>query len=77
MSQHTTYPGYRGKQACDARDIRRAGPGDEGAVVRLVREMAEGEDDKSPIDVQYARHFLASPVSGALLACDGDEGSGC
>ena len=48
--------------------IRHAGPGDEAAVVLLVREMAEGEDDASPIDEHYARHFLASPVSGALLA---------
>jgi len=53
--------------------IRRAGPGDEGAIVRLVREMAEGESDASPIDDQYARRFLASPVSGALLALDGGE----
>ena len=42
--------------------IRNAGPGDEPAVVRLVREMAEAEDDISPVDEHYARHFLASPV---------------
>lgn len=49
------------------------GPGDEPAVVRLVREMAEGEGDTSRIDEHYVRHFLASPVSGALLAHDGGE----
>ena len=48
--------------------IRQAGPGDEVAVVRLTQEMAAGEDDVSPIDERYARHFLASPVSGVLLA---------
>lgn len=53
--------------------IRTAGPGDEPAVVRLVREMAEGENDASRIDEHYVRHFLASPVSGALLAFDGTE----
>ena len=53
--------------------IRHAGPGDEAAIVLLVREMAEEDDDVSPIDEHYVRHFLASPVSGALLAHDGDE----
>jgi ribosomal protein S18 acetylase RimI-like enzyme len=50
--------------------IRPAGPGDEPDVVRLVREMAEGEDDVSPVDEHYVRHFLASPVSDVLLALD-------
>lgn len=52
--------------------IRHAGHGDEPAVVGLIREMAEGEDDASPIDEHYVRHFLASPVTGALLAFDGE-----
>jgi GNAT superfamily N-acetyltransferase len=51
--------------------IRHAGPGDETAIVGLVREMAEEEGDVSAIDEHYVRHFLASPVSGALLAEDG------
>ena len=38
--------------------------------------MAEGEDDASAIDEHYVRHFLASPVSGALLAYDGDDAVG-
>jgi GNAT superfamily N-acetyltransferase len=53
--------------------IRHAGPGDEPAVVRLVREMAEGEGEVSAIDEHYVRHFLASPISGALLALDGED----
>jgi GNAT superfamily N-acetyltransferase len=56
--------------------IRRAGPGDETAIVRLTQEMAAGEDDVSPIDEHYARHFLASPVSGVLLAEEAGEAVG-
>jgi GNAT superfamily N-acetyltransferase len=56
--------------------IRDAGPGDEGDIVRLVREMAEDEGDASAIDEHYVRHFLASPVSGALLAHDEDAAVG-
>ena len=55
-------------------DIRHAGPGDEAAIVRLVaRDGRRRETTSSPIDEHYARHFLASPVSGALLALDGGE----
>ena len=53
--------------------IRHAGPGDEAAVVLLVRQMAEEDEEISPIDEHYVRHFLASPVSGALLAHVGDQ----
>ena len=53
--------------------IRHAGPGDEPAVVHLVREMAQGEGVVSAIDEHYVRHFLASAVSGALLAHDGED----
>jgi GNAT superfamily N-acetyltransferase len=56
--------------------IRHAGPGDEAAIVRLVKEMAEGEGDVSAVDKHYVRHFMASPVSGALLAYDGDDAVG-
>jgi ribosomal protein S18 acetylase RimI-like enzyme len=56
--------------------VRHAGPGDELAIVRLVQEMAEGEGDVSAVDEHYVRQFLASPVSGALLAHDGDEAVG-
>jgi ribosomal protein S18 acetylase RimI-like enzyme len=56
--------------------IRSAGPGDEAAIVRLVREMAAGEGDQSPADEHYVRHFLASPASGVLLAGDAGEAVG-
>jgi ribosomal protein S18 acetylase RimI-like enzyme len=56
--------------------IRQAGPGDEDTLVRLTQEMAAGEDDVSPIDEHYARHFLASPVSGVLLAEESGEAVG-
>jgi len=53
--------------------IRRARPGDEGSIVRLAHEMAEGEHDVSPLDEPYARRFLASPATGVLLAEDGGD----
>ena len=56
--------------------IRQAAPGDETALVRLTQEMAAGEDDVSPVDEHYGRRFLASPVSGALLAEDDGEAVG-
>jgi ribosomal protein S18 acetylase RimI-like enzyme len=56
--------------------IREAGPGDELAIVRLVREMAEGELWASPVDEHYVRHFLATPATGVLLALDGGEAVG-
>lgn len=57
-------------------EVRQAGPGDAAAIVRLVREMAEAEQSPSPVDEDYARRFLASPGSGALLALDGGEAVG-
>jgi len=50
--------------------IRHAGPGDEPAVVDLVREMALAEGFPTSVDDHYVRHFLASPVCGVLLALD-------
>jgi ribosomal protein S18 acetylase RimI-like enzyme len=52
--------------------IRHAGPGDEPAVVELVQELAVALDYPTTIDEHYVRHFLASPVSDALLAIDDD-----
>jgi GNAT superfamily N-acetyltransferase len=52
--------------------VREAGPGDEEAIVDLVQEFAQAEDYPSLVDEHYVRHFLASPVSGALLAFDDD-----
>jgi ribosomal protein S18 acetylase RimI-like enzyme len=56
--------------------IRHTGPGDEAAIVRLVKEMAAGEGDVSAVDEHYVRHYMASPVSGALLAEDGEDAVG-
>jgi len=50
--------------------IRHAGPGDEPSVVELIQELAVAVDYHSTIDEHYVRHFLASPVSDALLAID-------
>jgi ribosomal protein S18 acetylase RimI-like enzyme len=50
--------------------IRHAGPGDEPAVVDLVQEMAVADDYPTTVDEHYVRHYLASPVSGVLLALD-------
>jgi ribosomal protein S18 acetylase RimI-like enzyme len=52
--------------------IRSAVPGDEPAVVELIQELAIADDYPTLIDEHYVRHFLASPVSNILLACDGD-----
>ena len=52
--------------------IRPAGPGDEPAVVELIQELAVTFDCPTTIDEHYVRHFLASPVSDILLACDDD-----
>jgi GNAT superfamily N-acetyltransferase len=52
--------------------IRQALPGDEQAIVDLVREFAAEEEYPTAIDEHYARHFLASPVGGVLLAWEDD-----
>ena len=51
--------------------IRDAGRGDEPAVVDLIQELATSEDYPTTIDEHYVRHYLASPVSGILMALDG------
>jgi ribosomal protein S18 acetylase RimI-like enzyme len=56
--------------------IRHAGPGDESAIVDLMREMAAAEDHPTAADEHHVRHFLASPVCGALLAVDGSAAVG-
>jgi len=50
--------------------IRDAGPGDEATVVDLVQELAVTTDYPTTVAEHYVRHFLASPVSGVLLALD-------
>lgn len=56
--------------------IRQGGPGDEAAIVDLVHQLAAEDDYPSDIDEHYVRHFLASPISGVLLAVDGDQAVG-
>lgn len=51
--------------------IRQAGPGDEAAAVRLVRELAAATDYGSDVDDHAVRHFLVDPSTGILLALDG------
>ncbi len=51
--------------------IRQAGPGDEAAVVRLVRELAAAIEYESDVDDHAVRHFLVDPSTGILLALDG------
>lgn len=53
--------------------IRHAGPGDELAVVELVREFALAVNGSSPIDERYVRRYLASPDATILLATDERE----
>jgi GNAT superfamily N-acetyltransferase len=50
--------------------IRQACPGDEQVIVDLVQELAVVQDYPSTVNEHYVRHFLASPVSGVLLAVD-------
>jgi GNAT superfamily N-acetyltransferase len=55
--------------------IRQAGPGDEHAIVDLVKQVAAAEYPTT-VDEHYVRHFLASPISGVLLAVDSDAAVG-
>ncbi len=56
--------------------IRAAGPGDERAIAGLVRQFAAEEGYPTTVDEHYVRNFLASPVSGVLLAVDGGDAVG-
>jgi ribosomal protein S18 acetylase RimI-like enzyme len=48
--------------------IRQARPGDEGAVVALVQELAATGGWHTPLTEEYARAYLGAPDCGALLA---------
>jgi ribosomal protein S18 acetylase RimI-like enzyme len=48
--------------------IRDAVPGDEPAIVALIRELGAASDFESPIREEDAARYLASPGSGVLLA---------
>jgi len=48
--------------------IRRGGPDDAGAIVRLIRELATAYGEESPVTEAYTREYLSSPGSYVLLA---------
>ena len=48
--------------------IRSAGPGDAGAIVCLIRELATAYGEESPVTEGYALEYLGSPGSHILLA---------
>lgn len=48
--------------------IREAHPADALSVVQLVREMAEEENEETPVTEAYVAQYLASPGSGILIA---------
>lgn len=56
--------------------IREAGPGDETAITALVRELAAGEGETSPLTEGYARGYLAVPGCHVLLADRGGRIAG-
>ena len=51
--------------------IRPARPGDEAAIVALVRELSDSGGWHTPIEQEYVRTYLANPHCGVLLAADG------
>jgi ribosomal protein S18 acetylase RimI-like enzyme len=53
-------------------EIRTATKDDFPAIVRLIGELAEAGDDKSPIHERYVEEYLASTGSHVLLAEDQD-----
>ncbi|MBN1149562.1 MAG: GNAT family N-acetyltransferase [Anaerolineales bacterium] len=50
--------------------IREATPGDANEIAALVRELAEADDESSPVSAAYVKSYLAFPGSAALLAED-------
>lgn len=55
--------------------IRQAQPGDEAAVVALIRELGEASGFPSPVDEGHVRAFLEAPGCCVLLAEEGAPGS--
>lgn len=56
--------------------VRPAQPGDEPAIVALIRELAEADGQSSPITGEYVRTYLAFPGSSVLLAEEGGQAIG-
>jgi ribosomal protein S18 acetylase RimI-like enzyme len=48
--------------------IRDARPADAQVIVQIVREMAEEDNERTPVTEAYVAQYLASPGSGILLA---------
>lgn len=48
--------------------IREARPGDEATITALIRELAAGEGETSPLTEVYARGYLAASGCHVLLA---------
>jgi len=48
--------------------IREAGVGDDPVVARLIRELARGEGETSPVDDEAVAAYLDFPGSGAFVA---------
>jgi ribosomal protein S18 acetylase RimI-like enzyme len=53
--------------------IRHASPGDEPAIVLLIRDLALALGERSPADEHHVRRYLASPDTTILLATDDRE----
>jgi ribosomal protein S18 acetylase RimI-like enzyme len=47
---------------------RDAQPADAETLVRIIRETADEDHDRSPVSEAYVKEYLASPGSGILLA---------
>ena len=48
--------------------VRAAGPGDVGIIVRLIRELATTYNEESPITKRYVAEYLGNPGTHVLLA---------
>jgi len=48
--------------------IRQAQPADATTIAELIRELAEGEEEETPVTVAYVIGYLTVPGNGVLLA---------
>jgi ribosomal protein S18 acetylase RimI-like enzyme len=53
--------------------VRDAHPGDEPHIVRLIRELADTDDEASPITPEYVCGYMTFPGNHVLLAEDGER----
>ncbi len=51
--------------------IRQAEPGDAETIADLVRELARGEGEESPVTAEYVGSYLGFPGSAVLIAQEG------